>query len=359
MAHIGYKDLNRRELTLYDRRIEQLLPDYFSQEYPQFITFLKKYYEWNSTDDSPAELLEHLFETKDVSETDVTLLEFLEDELLLGESYFQGFKDKRSAAKISNRLYRSKGSKLSIQQFFKTFFDEDPDVEFTKEKIFKLNESEIGPESFKYITDDKLYQTYALLIKVGLPFSSWKEIYKLFVHPAGFYVEGQIQAVEEVGLGGSPFDGYDQMDSAGPLNPAIALVEAFSDISTLSADQGMNSYAVFDSSTTGGIGEVKLDLDRFHYQQFKDITIDPLATFTPTTLKMMGGFVVAGKKLGYKPSGAPGVDYDSSYVPSFPSFDVEASSDPDAILGSDPDFSSDSAPATLEYRAGLTTFDRN
>lgn len=358
MAHRGYDERNRRELSLYDRRVEQLLPDYFPLEYPKFVSFIKAYYEWLETEDSPAELIDHLFETKDISETDLTLLEFLEDELLLGESYFQGFADKRGAAKISNRLYRSKGSKLSIQQFFKSFFNEDPTVEYTKEKIFTLNDSIIGPESFKYITDDKLYQTYAILIKVGLPFSSWKEVYKLFVHPAGFYVEGQILVVEEVGLGAAPFDGYDQMDSAGPLDPPVALVAADAE-SFFTADQGNNSFAVFDSSLTGGIGEVKLDLDRFHIQQFQNITLDPLATFTPTTLKMMGGFVVAGKKLGYKPTGTPGVDYDSSYVPSFPSFDMDSSNDPDAILGSDLDFSADSAPTTDVYLGGLTTFDRN
>ena len=126
MSHRGYTEKNRREISLYDRRVREILPDNFPLEYPKFIQFLETYYEYLESTDSPAELVDHLFESKDITETDEVLLGFMEDELLLGESYFQGFKDKRAAAKISSSLYKSKGSKLSIQQFFRKFYQQDP-----------------------------------------------------------------------------------------------------------------------------------------------------------------------------------------------------------------------------------------
>ena len=52
--------------------------------------------------------------------------------------------------------------------------------------------SRIGPESQKFLTDDKLYQVFAILIKADVPVSVWREAYKLFVHPAGMYFGGQV-----------------------------------------------------------------------------------------------------------------------------------------------------------------------
>jgi len=365
--HQGNTERNRRELVLYDRKIEEVLPDHFKQDYPQFITFLEKYYEWNTSEESPAELVQHLFETKDIVETDETLLSFLEDELLLGESYFQGFADKRGAAKIAGNLYKTKGSELSIQQFFRSFFGEDPDVEYTNEKIFKLNNSEIGPLSNRFLTDDKLYQTFAILIKIGIPISVWREVYKLFVHPAGFYLAGQIQAVGEAGFGGIPFDGYDIMDSAGRKAAPLVLIIDSASVSPLIANQGeLSHYAVYDSENTGGLGKVKVSLDRYHIEQFEDYTINPLATFSPTTLKMLGGFVVPGERDAYAGVdgnnalvGTIGVDYDSSYVtPKLSSFDMDSSADADQILGSTIDFSMDSDPSLTTFMGTFSTFDR-
>tara|TARA_R100000030_G_C3197010_1_gene109868 strand:- start:53 stop:691 length:639 start_codon:yes stop_codon:yes gene_type:complete len=95
------------------------------------------------------------------------------------------------------------------------------DVKYTKENVFivgnvhdidkeKANQnagitpyapeitvsaSRIGPDEQRYLTDDKLYQKYALLIKSTLPIDTWRDIYKLFVHPAGMYVAGEVQIV--------------------------------------------------------------------------------------------------------------------------------------------------------------------
>lgn len=367
MAHFGYKETNRRELSLYDRKVKDVLPDHFVEDYPQFITFLEKYYEWVESEESPAELVDHLFETKDIVETDLSLLSFLEDELLLGESYFQGFPDKRGAAQIASNLYRSKGSKLAIQQFFRSFFGEDPDVVYTKENIFLLNNSEIGPLSNRYITDDKLYQTFAILIKIGIPITVWREVYKLFVHPAGFYLSGQIQAIGEAGFGGSPFDGYDEMDSAGPLDPVFVLLTDSAQFSVLSASQDeLSHYAIYDSTYTGGLGKVKVSLDRYHVNQFEEYTLNPLATFSPTTLKTLGGFVVPGERDAYAGVdgnnalvGNIGVDYDSSYVtPKLASFDMDSSADADQILGSVIDFSMNSDSSLTTFMGTFATFDR-
>jgi hypothetical protein len=191
-------DNNRRNLSLQDTNsVKDILPAHFLEEYPKLISFLETYYEYENSHSSPSHLVNDLFLNRDITAVDIKLLSFIEDELLLGQQYFEGFTNKRSAAKYSNTLYRSKGTLYSIEQFFRTFFSISPDVIYTKKNIFEVGLSEIGPESQKYITDDKLYQKYALLIKAAIPISEWKEAYKLFVHPAGMYIGGEVQIVSE------------------------------------------------------------------------------------------------------------------------------------------------------------------
>jgi len=189
------KDNLRRDYRFTDHHaVEQVLPDYFKAEYPKVIKLLEAYNQFEDSDQSPARLVHDVITSRDITANDLSLLSFIEDELLLGQSYFEGFTNKRAAAKFSNTLYRSKGTLYSIQQFFRTFFGITPDVRYTKEDRFMVGEtdSRIGFDSQKFLTDDKLYQVFAILIKADIPVDRWREAYKLFVHPAGMYFGGQV-----------------------------------------------------------------------------------------------------------------------------------------------------------------------
>ena len=189
------KDNLRRDYRFTDHHaVEQVLPDYFKADYPKLIKLLEAYNQFEDSDQSPARLVHDIITARDITANDLSLLSFIEDELLLGQSYFEGFTNKRAAAKFSNNLYRSKGTLYSIQQFFRTFFGITPDVRYTKEDRFMVGEddSRIGFDSQKFLTDDKLYQVFAILIKADIPVDRWREAYKLFVHPAGMYFGGQV-----------------------------------------------------------------------------------------------------------------------------------------------------------------------
>ena len=190
-------DYNRRELVFPRYEVKEILPEFFREEYPKLITLLEEYYEFENSSDSPSRLVDELFISRDITQTDLSLLSFIEDELLLGQSFFEGFQDKRAASKYSNTLFRSKGTKYSIQQFFRTFFGVDPDVVYTKNNVFNVGDH-IGSESQKFITNNKLYQKHAILIKISIGESTWRDAYKLFVHPAGTFLGSEIQIVSSV-----------------------------------------------------------------------------------------------------------------------------------------------------------------
>ena len=202
--HNHFLDKNRRYINLRTAKIQGVLPEYFAASYPKFISLLEHYYDFLNENDS-TEILTHLFASRDVNETDITLLSFIEDELLLGDAYFQGFSKPdatpeeretqlRAAANFSSIMFRSKGTRFAIEWFFRSFYGIDAEVIYPKENIFTIGEidSKIGADSLRYLTDDKLYQTFALLIRAGIPISQWREIFKLFAHPAGMYLAGEV-----------------------------------------------------------------------------------------------------------------------------------------------------------------------
>ena len=247
------RDINRRPISVQDKKqVSGILPEYFQTEYPKFGRFLEAYYDYMDGDTSPAKLIDELFLSRDITQVDIDLLSFIEDELLLGQQFFEGFKNKREAADYSSTLYKSKGTKYSIEQFFRVFFNSFVDVEYTKKNIFivgnvhdlkkekenhnagitpyapeiTVSASRIGPDEQRFLTDDKLYQKYALLVKSTLPIDTWRDIYKLFVHPAGMYVAGEVQivGVAEKDYLAMP-DGI--ADSTGPIFTGVADVAIF------------------------------------------------------------------------------------------------------------------------------------
>lgn len=255
-------DNQRRLLNFQRPEIKQVLPDFFPEEYPNLIKLFEKYYEWMDSDGNPNEQIRRLYRNRDATQVPDTLLEFLEDELLLGNAYFGGFKNKREAIKFSNTLYRSKGTKYSIQQFFRGFFGVDPDVIYTKDRIFqvgpqidyeldsnnsaggqvKVNASVLGPESQKFLTDDKLYQQMALLIKTDISIRDWLDVYKLFAHPGGIYIGSEILLVSE----NTDVIDYIQDEIGDPIKEAVVVegvapfaVQSFADQSLLIDSDGV------------------------------------------------------------------------------------------------------------------------
>lgn len=187
-------DLNRRELNFDRSQVSSALPEHMREEYPQLVELFEAYYRYlDSDENSFGNILKTLSTTRDIPQTASSNLTYIEDELLLGENYIEGILDKRAGSELSNNFYRSKGTKFSIERFFRSFFNEDPDVIYGKDLVFTVGETIIGPESGKFIQNDKLYQYWALQIKSGLDQAKWLDLYKLFVHPGGMYIASAVE----------------------------------------------------------------------------------------------------------------------------------------------------------------------
>lgn len=200
----------RRGVNLNIPKVEEILPDFYKRDYPKLIEFLKAYYETQTTGEGEgySDLVNDLFETRDVQELDEYLFHFLMPEMTNGVDITSLLSDYRLKTNLLANYYRKKGSLFGFKEFFRWLLDENVEIEYTKENVFRIYDSnqpetadsKIGTKSFKYIKNDKLYQTFALLIKSGRPVSQWRDLYKEYCHPAGFYFEGSVVLEGEVDM---------------------------------------------------------------------------------------------------------------------------------------------------------------
>ena len=198
MSNINYSSF-RRPYNFLDRKVRDALPEHFTTDYPKFITFLEKYYDFLDSDGASSfdHNLRALFQLRDTQSIPNTFLPNLISELAAGNTG-DNFTDANFYAQRIHELHRTKGTRFSIEEFFRAFFQVNAEVEFPKKDIFTLGHDSSGPlskieaESNKFIRNNALYQIFSILIKSSISQNTWLELYKKFVHPAGFYIAGQV-----------------------------------------------------------------------------------------------------------------------------------------------------------------------
>ncbi len=248
MAEIKYHQ-NRRPRNFLHRKVRDALPEFFTQDYPKLVTFLEKYYDYLDSDDASSfdNQLRQIYQTRDTQEIPSKLLSTLISEIAAGNTG-DNFTDPNFYAQRIHELHRTKGSRFSIEEFFRAFYQQNVEVEYPKNNIFTVGHdsagplSRIGAESNKFIRNNALYQIYSILIKSPLAQTTWIELYKKFVHPAGFYIAGTVQTdVEAVGTLSAPLASPDS-GNPGVISSAVtSAIAPFTQMTILSEGLSIDS----------------------------------------------------------------------------------------------------------------------
>jgi hypothetical protein len=193
---IDYKS-KRRFKSFQNRKVREALPEFYTSEFPTLVTFLEKYYNFiDSADGTHAfgSNAQQFFTKKDIKEMPANLLNNLVGELGGGLKTGENFTDRRYALTRLADLAKLKGSRFSLEEFFRLFFQQRAEVEYGKESMFIIGDSasQIGVDSIKFIQNNELFQTFGLLVKTEISVDTWSELYKKFVHPSGFFFAGQV-----------------------------------------------------------------------------------------------------------------------------------------------------------------------
>lgn len=252
------EDINRRELEFQQSHVGTVFPEHYATEYPKLTSLMESYYKFLDSDETDfGNKIKSLSKSRDIGQTATSNLTFIEDELLLGQNYLQGILDQRTGAELSNNFYRTKGSKFSIERFFRAFFNTDPTIVYGKDLTFNVGETNIGPESGKFIQDDKIYQFWGILIKTGVPVVDWLDMYKLFVHPGGMYVGASVEIVSEAIFGMQGFFYLNDQDTT----PVQVGGEA---------NFGMSQFGETLAKVTHGAERYRLRTDNMSFEDFAD-----------------------------------------------------------------------------------------
>ena len=185
------KDLNRLPISMKRSLVKEVLPEYFLAEYPTLITFLDAYYENLDSDTNIGDLINDLNTIRDAEDNTLRQLDLMFKEVGLGVSQNQ-FTSPREVIRDFADFFRVKGTKFSAERFFRTFFRDDVEIEYPKNNLFVVGQSEIGLDSLDVLQDGALYQVLSVLVKAPISIATWEKLYRRFVHPAGFYLGAEV-----------------------------------------------------------------------------------------------------------------------------------------------------------------------
>lgn len=270
----------RRDIVLHKGVVSGALPEHFAQDYPNLVSFLDVYYEFMRDDSTHGfdQTISNLIKSRDILGADLLQLEKVMSELSLGFDFSTVLDDPRIKAQLFARWYRTKGSLYSIETFFRWLYGQDVAVEYGKNSVFIVGESNIGPQSLKYIKNDKLYQTFALLIKVGVPVSQWRETYKTFAHPAGFYFQGEVVIESSIDLDYQYMDQVQLDSDAGVLSventAATISITPFTSITGLypdDADSDADAQRIEFNTTAASIESLTVEQLDANYRDMEDL----------------------------------------------------------------------------------------
>ena len=135
-------------------RISEQVPEWIRAEYPNFVTFVEKYYEYIDQLGKQSNVILNFNET----DIDYATSEFLEKwRLTLANDFPKSITaDKSFFYKRAKDFYESKGSKRSIEAFFRLLYNENVTVEYPGRYIFKPSDGIYTIERAVILEDENL-----------------------------------------------------------------------------------------------------------------------------------------------------------------------------------------------------------
>jgi len=121
--------------------IPQQFPAFYKEEGPNFIAFLKAYYEWMENSQQTLQYARALLENSDIDTTEAEFIKYFKNTYLhsLPESIIA---DKRLLVKHILDLYRAKGTPRAYELLFRMLFNEDIEIYIPANFLFKPSDAE-------------------------------------------------------------------------------------------------------------------------------------------------------------------------------------------------------------------------
>ena len=135
--------------------IESQFPSFYQEEGPNFIAFMKAYYEWAEQQDNFINVSRSIYDNKDIDTAPAKFMKYFKNKYIssLPESIIS---DKRLLVKHILDLYRSKGTQRAYELLFRILFNEEITVYIPGDYIFKPSNSEWHIPKYIEVSDNPL-----------------------------------------------------------------------------------------------------------------------------------------------------------------------------------------------------------
>ena len=132
--------------------IPQQFPAFYKEEGPNFIAFVKAYYEWMESSNQVLYRSRSLLEYSDIDTTETEFLKYFKNTYLhsLPESIIA---DKRLLVKHILDLYRAKGTPRAYELLFRLIFNEDIELYIPGNFLFKPSDGEWNVPRYIEVSD--------------------------------------------------------------------------------------------------------------------------------------------------------------------------------------------------------------
>ena len=133
--------------------VESQFPSFYRDEGPNFIAFMKAYYEWAEQADQILGFSRSLYDIKDIDSTQVQFIKYFKNKYInsLPENIVA---DKQLLIKHILELYRTKGTRRSYELLFRLLFNEDIDIYIPGDYLFKPSDATWSVKKYIEVSDN-------------------------------------------------------------------------------------------------------------------------------------------------------------------------------------------------------------
>ncbi|WP_292486275.1 hypothetical protein, partial [Methanohalobium sp.] len=126
--------------------IETQFPEFFFEDGPVFVDFIKAYYEWLEQEKNVIDATQNVLNYRDIDNTLDEYVQYFISEFIPSVPE-DAIGDKRLFIKYAIEFYRGKGSEASYKLLFRMLYDEDITIYYPREDILKVSDGRWVEES--------------------------------------------------------------------------------------------------------------------------------------------------------------------------------------------------------------------
>jgi len=142
--------------------VENQFPQFYREEGPKFLQFVKAYYEYLEQDNKQQDAQRNLQDNKDIDKTIDSYIQYFRSELM-AEIPNDALADKRLLAKRIKDLYTTKGTIESYKLLFRILYNEEVEISFPADQMLKVSDGDFKID--RYLTTHHDPKSYSLIGK--------------------------------------------------------------------------------------------------------------------------------------------------------------------------------------------------